>query len=41
MGTPGQDNAKLDSESFVEESKQVHKAEGQDLVTDEERGGRS
>lgn len=41
VGIPGQGNAKLDDVSFMEESKQVLKADGQDLVTDEGRGGRS
>lgn len=34
--------AKLDSKSFMEQSKYIHKADGQDLLTMREgRGGRS
>lgn len=37
MGRPGEGSAELHSESVMEQSKQVHKAEGQDVVTGERR----
>lgn len=40
MGRPGEGSAELHSESVMEQSKIVHKAEGQDVVTGERRGGR-